>query len=122
MSARETASVAELPIKLTGHVQWQTRSRYPDFWRQGGVDGIYYEVAEALRGSRMAKTMPRWATRGERRSKQGRRGGTWRYVWNEGMTRCYVICRGPTRRGSGWVVITILSQVDPDHVPALAQA
>lgn len=95
-------------ISITRHARQQASRRHVDFWKERGVDGIYAEVAQALKEGRKAKTVPRWAVIASKRSKG--KLGTTRYVWNPELTRCYVLIAGRLlrNRGASWVVVTVL--------------
>lgn len=101
------------PIFVSGHALDRARERHAEFFEaNGGPRAIVREVGDALRGGRRAKTAPRWASY-ERRKKiaRGRNGdvspSTW-FVWDATETRCYLVRRGPTDRGPGWIVLTVL--------------
>lgn len=90
-------------VAVSWHAREQARARFGDL---GSVE-IVVDVVEALRDGRKSKRKPRWATP-PTSTRRGREIGTCRFVWNEARTRCYAIVRGPTRRGPGWIVATVL--------------
>lgn len=99
------------PIYVTGHAITRAKERHPEFFRLRGVGGIYSEVSNAIRDGRRAKTQPRWAVwDGTRRRKSLKQHGTGIFVWNEERTRCYALRRGHTKKGTGWVVRTMIGR------------
>lgn len=70
---------------------------------------INREVGDALRAHRYAKTAPRQLLRPplyDVRAKADRGG---RYVWNESLTRAYIVKR--VDGGTTWLVVTVLDTI-----------
>lgn len=99
-------------IYVSPHAIRQAKDRFG--WRDVAylkvVAQMAYEVGEALRAGRRAKTMPRWVAI-HARSKAGGRVGKSRprwYVWNAERTRCYVVGLPDRRNDADWVILTAM--------------
>lgn len=107
-----------MSVYVSGHAIKRARERVPG-WRDENqmrlVNLVCWEVAEAVRAGRKAKTMPRWAAITRRAKAKAHNVAPRWFVWNHGQTRCYVITRGTAAEKCEWVVVSVLCNNDGEE-------
>lgn len=117
---------ADAPLLISDHAVDRLQEYYPGAARHTNPKGLIgWEIREAFRAGRSGKKVPRefrgshGIIRQRRKKPTGRpeynrdgdvRDGQVRYVWNEELSRCYVVhwCRGRDKKSMVWVCSTVL--------------
>lgn len=87
-------------VSLTLHAMTRAAERHP------GLTGeqMQAEVADAIQHGRQACRLPAWVSHPVKGRYRRRHKGRYRYVWDETLTRCYVV----SRQSAGETVLTVL--------------